>query len=87
MLHMKANPFKFCRVPSTSIRKLAQEAGYCPTLVHSVLHDDLGLKAYKIKNRQILSEGDRKQRLDYAVSLEEKPQFCATVHQPCLVFR
>ena len=71
------------RVPSKSIRKLAQEVGCGPTLVHSILRDDLGLKPYKIKKRQALSESDKKQRLNFALWLKEKlnsePQFASRV--------
>ena len=72
-----------CKVPSKSIRKLAQEVGCGPTLVHSILHDDLKLKPYKIKKRQELSDSDKKQRLNFALWLKEKlhsePQFTSRV--------
>ena len=60
------------RVPSKSIRQLAQEVGCDPTLVHSVLHTDLELKPYKIKIQQALSEDDKKQMLAFATWSKDK---------------
>ena len=71
------------KVPTKSIRKLAREVGCGSTSVHSILHEDLGLKPYKVKYQQEFSEGDKKQRLDYGLWLKEKlnsePQFTSRV--------
>ena len=59
-------------MPSKSIRQLAQEVGCDSTLLHSVLHTDLGLKPYKIKIKQVLSEEDKKQRLALVTQSKDK---------------
>ena len=60
------------RMPSKSVRQLAQEVGHRSTLVHSVLHTDLVLKLYKIKLQQPSSAEDKKQRLTFATRLNDK---------------
>ena len=58
--------------PSKSIRKLAKEAGTSHTTVRQILRKDLKFYPYRMNMHQMLSDGDKEQRMTFSSWLKEK---------------
>ncbi len=52
--------------PNLSVRKAASAAGVSPTLIFTILHDDLHLKPYKLSHWHKLEEHDYEKRVIFA---------------------
>ncbi len=53
-------------MPNLSIRKMAQSVDISPTLIFTILHDDLHLKPYKLHKWHKLEHYDYEKRVDFA---------------------